>query len=68
MKVEIPVSPEQEEVLADYLLSGGQLGMQPDERAWILSQVRAKYSGQRVLGADLDLETATWTLTLSDKQ
>lgn len=68
MIVSIPLSPEQEDVLADFLLEGTPLGMQPDERAWILSQVRKKYPGRRVLGADLDLEKASWQVELDGQE
>lgn len=55
-------SPEQEEVIADHLLLGHELGMQPDERAWILHHVRKVYPGGRVKSADLDLENAQWVV------
>jgi hypothetical protein len=55
-------SPEQEEVIADHLLLGHELGMQPDERAWILAQVRKVYPDGRVVSADLDLAYAEWVV------
>ena len=55
-------SPEQEEIIADHLLLGRELGMQPDERAWILSHVNKTYPGGRVKLANLDLENAQWVV------
>lgn len=58
-------SPEQEDVVADHLLNGTELGVQPDERAWIRAKV-FKLAGPnaRVTGADLDAASATWTVTI----
>lgn len=64
MIIKFPVSPEQEEVIVDHLLLGHPLGMQPDERAWILMQVSKRCPGSRVLAADLDLENAEWCVTV----
>lgn len=64
MIITFPVSPEQEEVIADHLLLGHPLGMQPDERAWILTQVAKRVPGARVVSADMDLETAEWHVTV----
>jgi hypothetical protein len=63
-----PVSPEQEEVIADHLLLGHALGMQPDERAWIRAQVARLAPGSRIAGADLNLETAEWVVEVTDQQ
>lgn len=57
-------SPDQEEILADHLLLGFELGMQPDERAWILNNVRKLAPGRKVKAADLDLATGEWMITL----
>jgi len=63
-ELRIPCSPDQEDVVVDHMLSGAALGMQPDERAWIMAHVRKHNSRARVLSADLDLETAEWVLQL----
>lgn len=55
-------SPEQEEVIADHLLLGHKLGMQPDERAWILAHAKKAHPNGRVIGAHLDLGTAQWVV------
>ena len=65
MEIRIPCSPEQEDVIADHLLSGDQLGMQPDERAWILSNVRKLHPAAKVISADLDLADCQWVLQVN---
>ena len=67
MIIRFPVSPEQQEVIADHLLLGHELGMQPDERAWILAQSRALHPNARVKSADLDVESAEWIVELVEK-
>ena len=66
MKVEliIPCSPEQTEIIEDHLLEGRELGLQPDERAWMLAQARKKYPTCKILGAMLYVADAEWNLTL----
>jgi hypothetical protein len=60
----IPCSPEQTDVIADHLIYDAVLGVQPDERAWMLSQARKQHPTCKILKADLDLENAEWILTL----
>jgi len=65
LELRIPCSPEQEEVIADHLLFGQQLGMQPDERAWIVSRIKKQYPTAKVIAADLDLANAEWVVTVT---
>ena len=51
-------------MIEEHLLSRAQLGMQPDERAWILAQVNKVHPGAKILSADLNLENAAWTVEL----
>ena len=62
IELSIPCSPDQEDVIADHLLSGKQLGMQPDERAWIIANVRRQYPTGIVRSADLNLAESTWVV------
>lgn len=64
--IRFPVSPDQEEVIADHLLLGRQLGMQPDERAWIRAQVAKAAPGKKILSADLDIENAEWVVEVQE--
>lgn len=64
--IRFPVSPEQEEIIADHLLLGRALGMQPDERAWIRANVAKLAPGKRVLAADLDIENAEWVVEIQE--
>ena len=64
MELRVPVSPEQEEVIADHLFKGTELGLLPGERAWMIGQARKVHAGCRIKAADLDIENATWVLTL----
>lgn len=59
-------SPEQEEVIADHLIHGRSLGMQPDERAWILNNVRRRIPTGKVVSANLDIENAEWVVTVQE--
>lgn len=61
----IPCSPEQEEVIADHLFLGYALGMQPDERAWIIAHIVKQQPTGRVTSADLNIADATWTVQVS---
>ena len=60
----IPVSQEQEDVLADHILLGTELGLLPDERAWMMSHAQKAHPGCKIVSADLNIEEAEWTLTL----
>ena len=60
IELRIPCSEEQCDVLFDFAIGNGELGMLPDERAWILSNVRKQYPKAKVVSADLDIPNATW--------
>jgi hypothetical protein len=64
IELQIPCSPEQLDVIADHLVDGAELGMQPDERVWIISQVRKQYPTAKVVHADLDLGDGEWTVKI----
>jgi hypothetical protein len=51
-------------VIADHVLLGTELGMQPDERAWILSHARKVYPEGKVTAADLDIENGQWVVQI----
>jgi hypothetical protein len=67
MIIRFPVSPEQEEVIADHLLLGGELGMLPDERAWIKAQASKRAPNRKIKSADLDIENAEWQVEVVDE-
>lgn len=67
LEIKVPCSPEQEDVIADHLLFGGELGILPDERAWIKNHVQKRHPEGRVVTAQLDLENAQWIVEVSDK-
>jgi hypothetical protein len=64
MKIVIDCSPEQVEVIADHFLTGGELGMLPDERSWMLAQARKQHPNCKIVRADLDLEEVKWILEI----
>jgi hypothetical protein len=66
MIVLIPCSPEQAEVVADHLLQGQELGILPDERAWMIAYVAKHHGGRKILGAELLLGDAEWRVMLGD--
>lgn len=63
--LEIPVSPEQLDVIADHHLYGHELGLLPDERAWMLANARKKFPNCKILKAELNTSEGTWLLHLS---
>lgn len=63
----IPVSPEQEEIITDHVFQKGELGVVADEKAWMLSHARKAHPGCKILGADLNIPTLEWDLTLEVK-
>lgn len=66
--IAIPVSPEQEDVIADHAVYGrGELGVVAGENAWMLAQARKKYPGCKILSADLNIPTLEWDLTIEEK-
>jgi hypothetical protein len=65
IQLSIPVSPEQEDVIADHLFGGKELGMLPDERAWMLNHARKKHPTCKIVKAELVIESAQWLLTLA---
>ena len=64
MSLIIPVSPDQEDVIADHVLNGAELGMMPDERHWMIAHAQKMHWGCKILSADMNIEDAQWTLTL----
>jgi hypothetical protein len=64
-QIKIECSPEQMEVIADYFLEDKQLGMQPDERVWMLKKAREINPAYRILGAELDEYKGEWLLTVT---
>lgn len=67
MNITIDCSPEQMDVIADHLIENKELGMQPDERHWMLAQARKQYPNCQILKADLNLYDGTWTLELNPR-
>lgn len=66
-ELRIKCSPEQEDVIVDHVLYDGPLGLQPDERAWMLYQARKIYPDCRIQHVILDIENAEWILTIQTK-
>lgn len=63
--IKIPCSPEQEDIIADHLFKRSELGILPDERAWIMARIRALYPDAKVCAADLLIDEASWNVTIS---
>jgi len=61
-QIRVPCSPEQEEVIFYHAATDAELGILPDERAWIMAQARTVHPGCTVTGADLDIENGTWVV------
>lgn len=67
MNLTFSVSPEQKEVVLDHLFFDSELGILPDEKAWIVSQVQRRSPGARILKADLVVEEFNWSVTVEPK-
>lgn len=67
MNITIDCSPEQMDVLADHMIENKELGMQPDERHWMMAQARKLYPNCRILKADLNLYDGTWSLEIDPR-
>jgi hypothetical protein len=65
MRLRIPVSPEQGDILFDHAMNKGTLGMNPDERAWIMAGVQKLQPGCKVEKADLDIENGEWVVDVT---
>lgn len=61
----IPCSDEQIEELFDYSLKGGALKIMPDEKQWMIANVKKKYPTYRIVSANLNIENAEWELTIT---
>jgi hypothetical protein len=68
LNLSVPVSPEQEDIIADHLLLGTELGMPPDERVWMITHAQRKHPGCRITAAELDVLEGNWNLTLEEAQ
>lgn len=62
----VPCSPEQADVIVAHGLGEiPELGMQPDERQWILAQVARLRPGARVTSAHLVVDEGQWQVTVA---
>ena len=64
IELSIPVSPEQEDAIADHILEGKPLGMVPDERVWMVKHAKKAHPDHKVVSADLNISDVKWTLVL----
>ncbi len=62
--VNIPCSPEQIEIILDHLIYEEEIGMERDEKVWILNHVRRDHPGSKVLGANLNQGELLWEVTI----
>lgn len=62
--IQVPCSVEQEEAIADHLLSGEELGIVEGERARIARAVNKLYPGAKVLSANLIIEDVFWEVQI----
>lgn len=66
MRVTVQCSLEQELLVEEHLLKGRQLFVAPSERQRLITWVQRHHPGHKVVGAELDLETASWKLDLAE--
>lgn len=66
MRVEVPCSSEQEELIGDHLLLGKELYVASEERSRLAKLVKQKWPNSRIVGAEIDLENIKWLLDLEE--
>ena len=64
MRITVPCSLEQELLIEEHLLNGKKLFVAPNERLQLVAWVQRNQPGHKVVGAEMDLENATWLLDL----
>ncbi len=64
MRITVPCSLEQELLIEEHLLNGKKLFVAPNERLQLVAWVQRNQPGYKVVGAEMDLENATWLLDL----
>jgi hypothetical protein len=68
IQLKIPCSQDQLDVIEEFLLHGLELGIQPDERAWIIAHVKKQHPTGRVTSADLNLAEGEWVVQVELEQ
>lgn len=64
MKLIIDCSPEQLDIIGDHYIENKELGVLPDERAWMMAKAKAKYPTSKIKSAELDAVNGKWILEL----
>ncbi len=62
MEIRIPCSPEQKDIILDYILYDSELGMLPDERNWMLNYITKKVGNVKILKAELVIDDCEWKI------
>ena len=65
MLIEVPCSQDQLDIIENYALNNGELGMDRDERIWISNYIRSKYRNAKIVGAHLNIEDGVWEVQIS---
>lgn len=60
----LPASFAQAEEVTEHHLRGGPVIIVPGEKEMLVRAARRKFPGCRVVGADLDVEKAEWSVTI----
>ena len=55
------------DAIFDHVFHSAELGMVPDEKAWMLSHARKEHPGCKILAADLNITKLSWTLDIEPK-
>lgn len=53
------------DVIGDHFLENKPLGMQPDERHWMLAQARKQNPAYKIVSAELDEFEGKWLLEVT---
>lgn len=63
----VPASYEQGEQIMEHHLRGGAVTIISGEKERLVRAAQRKFPGCRVVGAELDIENADWTLTIEHR-
>ena len=64
MIVHVPLSVEQEQLVADHLLRGKELYVAPGERICLVNWVVKNHPGHIIESAEIDLGQGRWNLSI----
>ena len=65
MIIQVPCSQDQMDIIENHALNDGEMGMDRDEKIWIVNHVRAKYRNAKIIRAHLNIPDGLWEVEIS---